>query len=170
MLRVTDVLKAAGLIDPTWFTQEARDRGQAVHLATELHDQGELDESQPWGDAKAVKRFQTYQRFRREKNCNIIAVEHEITHPLGFAGRMDRLVEMDSRRGVLDIKPPGESAWHPIQLAAYQAGAGPEWPCRWNLYLGETSYRLVERKNPHDWNVFKAALILAQFKESTCRK
>lgn len=172
MQRVTDILKDVGLIDATHFTQEARDRGTAVHLATQLHDEGDLDEDYQWGDRKAQLRFQAYQKFRREMKVNIIEIELELVHPvLGYVGHVDRLCEINGLRGVLDIKPPGQHAWHPLQLAAYQQaapGGVKEWPACWNLYLGEGTYHLEPRRNLiQPWYVFRAALTVAQFKEST---
>ena len=40
---VTQILKDAGLIDTTWYTDEARERGRAVHLATQFLDEDDLD-------------------------------------------------------------------------------------------------------------------------------
>jgi hypothetical protein len=42
---VTQVLTAAGVIDNRWFTEEATHRGQLVHVATMLMDQGELNDA-----------------------------------------------------------------------------------------------------------------------------
>ena len=36
---VTQVLSVCGLIDDTWYTEESRQRGQAIHLATKLLDE-----------------------------------------------------------------------------------------------------------------------------------
>ena len=170
--RVTDVLREAGLVDVSHFTQEARDRGTAVHLATELHDRGELDETKPWGDEKAHGRLAAYKRFLRECNVKILAIEVEVLHPvLFYVGHLDRLVEINGLRGIMDIKPPGKSKWHGVQLAAYQAaaeGGARAWPHRWNLYLGDDDYRLHPWNKPEHaihWSVFRAALTITQFKE-----
>ena len=39
---VTQILKDAGLIDTTWYTDEARQRGRAVHLAAQFLDEDDL--------------------------------------------------------------------------------------------------------------------------------
>ena len=39
VLSVTQILKTCGLIDDTWYTEKGRQRGQAVHLATQLYDE-----------------------------------------------------------------------------------------------------------------------------------
>jgi len=44
-ISVTGLLKFAGLIDDTWFTEYARQRGKLTHLAIKYHNDGELDES-----------------------------------------------------------------------------------------------------------------------------
>ncbi len=170
MERVTDILRKAGHVDASHFTPEARDRGTAVHLATQLHDEGALDTDYEWGDAKAQARFQAYERFLREMNVEILGIEIEVVHPvLDYIGHLDRLVAINGLRGVLDIKPPGKERWHALQLSAYQQAAGggvQDWPNRWNLYLAEGKYQLDRKKTSmmDDWNVFRAALTTVRWR------
>jgi hypothetical protein len=175
-LSVTQVLKIAGLIDISWYTDEARDRGKAVHKATELVDEKDLDED--WlatTDDATRGRVYAYQRFCHEMPHEIIKSEFEARHYLlKFVGHPDRLVkfEGESYYTVLDLKPWGYAPWHGIQLAAYQHAimrAFPSYgsPRRANVYLSnDGKYRVVPHTDPRDWNVFQAALIIAQWKEA----
>ena len=47
---VTSILKAAGYVDDTYFTEYARDRGSAAHAATHYYDEGDLDELDAFDD------------------------------------------------------------------------------------------------------------------------
>jgi hypothetical protein len=177
MISVTTVLQKVGLVDVSgpWFTDEARDRGSALHLATHYHDEGYLDES-TLIDERVRARFAVYKQFHAEVNCEVLYSELEVKdHDLGLIGHIDKVVRIAGRAYVLDIKPPGSHAWHPLQLAAYAkllrssgvlslelaARLG-----RLGLYIGDTNFRLVKRDSPQDWPIFRAALTVAQFMEA----
>lgn len=164
MLHVTDVLKLAGMIgEGPWFTQAAMDRGTGTHLATEYFDKGVLD----WGtitDRVMLCRTQQYQRFIEEVHPSIEGIEVEVGHTVaGYCGKVDRIIYINGRKGVLDIKPASEAPWHQIQLAGY-AHCFADPMKRWNLYLHEDRYRLVERTDRSDRGVWKAALRIAQWR------
>lgn len=61
---VTGILKAEGFIDTSFYTEEGRERGSYVHLATHLDDMGELDESSL--DPVIVPYLEAWRRFKRE--------------------------------------------------------------------------------------------------------
>lgn len=145
---VTEILAGVGLIDTDWFTEEARLKGSAVHRATELHDLGTLDEASV--DDRIAGRFRQYRRFLMETGCEILNVEHEVRHSWGYVGHPDRLVNLGGRFGVLDIKGTTPCPWHALQLQGYKAAireTGPTLIGRWNLYLSDDRYRLIERTN-----------------------
>ena len=61
---VTSVLRGAGFIDDEWFTEEGRERGNAVHAATHFDDEGDLDETSV---APLVFPYlRAWRKFRRE--------------------------------------------------------------------------------------------------------
>lgn len=136
---VTRILQEVGLIDTTWFTDEGRDRGSALHLATEYLDRGELDEATV--DPLIVSRLAAYRRFIEEVKPEILSIEEHVEYPGSYQGTLDRRVIMDGREGVIDIKAGGAAPWHSLQLAAY-ALCFDRPLARWNLYLTD-GYKLV---------------------------
>lgn len=170
-MRVTEVLAKAGLVDTTWYTEEACERGTAVHEATALYDEGALDESQPWGDDVALGRLEGWKRFVSECDVEVIESEFEVRHDrLGYIGHADRLIYWNGAVWIIDIKPANEERWHPIQLAAYQQ-AWKEMKDvtakRANVYLDAGKYKVIPRESRNDWRVFQAALTVAQWKEAS---
>lgn len=161
---VTAVLKDAGLIDVTFVTEEARDRGSAVHAATHYLDEGDLDRSTL--DERIVPAIEQYERFLAETNVEILAIEESVENAVyRYCGRLDRRVRINGREGVLDIKGVCKSPWHGAQLAAY-AACFDRPLCRWNLYLSAENYKLVVREDRNDWKVFCAALTLAHWRRT----
>jgi hypothetical protein len=167
---VTDILKAAGLIDSTWFNPLARDRGTALHLATALVDDRDLDRSSL--DPSIVGCVEAYEKFLSEMAPTILATEEAVEHlAFRYCGTLDRRVILTTapdfhRAGVLDLKRGGPAPWHPVQLSAYaNCLTGPQ--VKWNLYLSETGrYRLVEHPATDGaWWVFKAALTLHNWRK-----
>lgn len=162
---VTEILRDAGLVDTTWFTDEARDRGSAVHLATRFLDEGDLDRESL--DPTVAPRLAQYERFLLDVRPTI----HEIEIPFvdeiyGYQGTPDRILTINGRKGVLDVKGPSVDDWHGVQLAAYAHAKGVG--ARWNLYLNDDRYVLVPRLGRHDWPVFQAALTLRNWRQE-CR-
>lgn len=157
--RVTEILRGAGLVDSSWFTDEARDRGTAVHQACQYLAERALDWDSLHGSIRG--RVSSFNAFLSEMRPEILATEERVeslSH--GYRGTPDLRLRLDGREGVADLKPPTEAPWHAIQLAAY-AGAYDRPMKRWNIYLADTGrYRIVERKSREDWKVFLAALTI----------
>lgn len=167
---VTDILAEAGLIDTTWFTAEACEKGSAVHLAAQFLDEDDLDFDAL--DPAVAPRVAQYAKFLAEMKPMIHRIEMRVENKVhGYCGTLDRLVEMDIprrglQRGVLDLKGLTASPSHGPQLAAYQDCVGrKEWPCRWNLYLMPDRYKLVEHRDRDDWPVFFAALTISNWRK-----
>lgn len=101
-----------------------RQLGTAVHLATELYDQNDLDFSsidknvEPYLDAWAV--------FKADSGIEILEVEQRIFHPvMMYAGTLDRIGLINGEVAVLDIKTSSTlSKTVGMQLAAYQEAIG----------------------------------------------
>lgn len=172
---VTDIIKDAGLIDTKWFTGLGRDRGTALHLATQLIDEGDLDRSSL--DPFIVGGVAAYERFLAEMGPVILTTEEPVEHAAyRYCGTLDRRILLPyagdgMRPTVLDIKRGGPASWHPIQLAAY-AHCFPGPLARANLYLSETgTYKLVEH-NASDgaWITFKACLTLHNWRRKCQNK
>jgi len=93
--------------------------GTAVHYATELDDQGQLDEDTVHEEVLGY--LNGWRLFKREHEVEFISIEQKLAHRrMRYAGTVDRVMKVDSERGVWDIKtrleiPPVVG----IQLAAY---------------------------------------------------
>ena len=166
---VTGILKTVGMIDTRFYTEAARDFGTKLHLATQILDEGRLD----WKDLdpRLLPRVRQYQDFLRQVDVRILAIEERVENiPLQYQGRLDRRVFIidsyypQGREGVLDIKPPNKERWHPIQLSMY-ANCFDRPMARWSLHLHDERYQLIEHRGRRDWEVAKAAMTLAAWKE-----
>jgi len=161
--RVTDVLKMAGMMDLAWCTEEDRERGTLVHRLCELHDR--TIEMEVVLDDIAGKKYQYYLNFLEDVKPKIRAIEQEVEKPGIYAGRLDRVMEINGVTGVLDIKSGALYPYVPIQLAAYALTFYKKM-ARWGLSLsgtGERGYKLVdytENAYEHDktwWSAYDVA-------------
>lgn len=115
---VTTVLKAVGLIDDTWFTEQARQRGTYVHMATHYVDEDDLAEESV--DPRYLGYLHAYRRFLETTRPSWEYIEHRICDPIaGYAGTLDRAGLVNGRRMLVDIKT-GTFATAGLQTAAYR--------------------------------------------------
>lgn len=154
--------------------EQARQRGQAVHRATELWDEGTLDVGTL--DDSIAPYLSAWIKFKEDVDL-IICAREKITYNLkdGYAGKLD--VKGVGRRlrnscmSIFDIK----SAESPIELTGLQTGAyeqAERWlrlltgTCnRYGVYLSRNgTYRLVQYDHANDFLRFKKAL--RDYKES----
>jgi hypothetical protein len=148
---VTTLLQEAGLVDTRWFTDEARERGTAVHHATAAYDLGALhpdDYTRP--DARPfLLAYVAAMEALRPAWTEIEVPRYSAQHR--FAGRPDRLgVTPDGRHTVLEIKTGARAPWHGVQLAlqailwAGETGLAPRAHQRLVVYLGASGrFRVV---------------------------
>ena len=132
---VTQILKAAGLIDDRWFSEEARDRGSAVHTLCERYAHGvRFDNAgRPLASLQYVNAFVA---FVSEFGVYAIDTETIIEGNIDghrYAGKYDLLAEIQGKRVLIDIKTGAKAKWHPVQLAAYAMQAKPH--SAMDLYL-----------------------------------
>jgi hypothetical protein len=160
---VTDILVRAGLVSTQWFTEDARERGSAVHLAARFLDEDDLNWSTVSDDV--LLRLRQYQRFLDEVNPEILAIEEEVRNEaLRYCGRLDRRIKINGREGVLDIKGPSRCPWHALQVM-YYVSCFSRPLARWVLYLSDDQYRLVEFSSREDWPMCKAILTTVAWRE-----
>ncbi|CAB4137368.1 hypothetical protein UFOVP318_26 [uncultured Caudovirales phage] len=107
---------------------EAGRRGSVVHKLTELYDAGdEVNLVNPNGsiDYKLNEwaMFERYVEFRKRFNFTTDCIElNIISKELGYAGTLDRVITLDGKKILLDIKTSNAiypSYW--LQLAAYRS-------------------------------------------------
>lgn len=175
---VTSVL--APLVDYSMVNQELLERarvlGQAVHLATELYDQGTLDTDSL--DPVLVPYLDAWIRFRKEVDFQPIGIEQRVYHPIyRYAGTLDRTGLVRGNMAVLDIKKM--LVLGPVigvQLAAYQNALNVVRPSvetpypvriadRYALGLqADGTYRLQQYQDPADWSTFLSLLNIKNWK------
>lgn len=93
-----------------------KERGKAIHKATELLDKGKLD----WTtvDPRIINRVRAWERFRRDYPRPVLAIETLIAHPtIKYAGTIDRVFDGPV---VCDLKSSYNAA-SLMQVAAYSA-------------------------------------------------
>lgn len=116
VMNITTLLVISGHVDDAWFTEDARDRGTAVHKLAEEIDLGAitLDDVDP--------QYRGYLLAHREMMRRLDArheyVEVACQHPtIRLAGRTDRVGTYIGLRGVLDLKTGARHRAHAIQTA-----------------------------------------------------
>lgn len=113
--------------DSDTIRDEAGRKGSLVHSLTELYDNGEEVSLLNVDGGIAFKMaewamFEKYVEFRSRVPFDIIHSELTLVSKLlGFAGTLDRVIEKDGKKILLDIKTSG-SVWpsYWLQLAAYK--------------------------------------------------
>jgi hypothetical protein len=169
--RILEDVKIINYDHIPWHTRQmALERGSQVHLATQLDDELDLDESSLDGDYELPGYLEGWRAFRRAMDIERFDhIEKRMHDPLGFAGTMDRYIDGI----VLDIKTNEAPWWVRIQLAAYAHMAGKE-----NLTVArrmavelhrDGTFKLFEfpiADQRKDFQTFCAALRVYQEKDS----
>lgn len=115
---VTGVLASVGIIDTTFFTEEAAWRGSVLHKCCELDDLGKLDESSV--DQSVAGRLQGWRKFKAETGFKATEIEKaRYSKTFLYAGTPDRMGRIGKVNVLPDLKSGAHQDWHPIQLAAY---------------------------------------------------
>lgn len=165
----THTLKGVGLIDPSLYTEEARQRGRYVHAMIVMDLERDLAEEsvEPvlFGYLLAAR------AFLRDADLEILAYEQSLADPIrGIAGTPDLFVQRRHRHVLVDWKTGGHERWHGFQLAWYEHlarvnGLIPALVERLAVYLHEdgtyTTYPFTDRI---DWPVCQAAITVQQAK------
>jgi hypothetical protein len=176
---VTQVLSDLSIytrMDPV-LVRDARDRGRAVHLAVQLHNENDLDESSV--DPSIAGYLRGWRRFCKDYDYEPIANEEIVfSERWGYAGKLDTLGrwKQPGRRRpmvVIDVKTGAADPVHGPQTAAYLEPlkargrvAGPEMPQRAVVRVRANGLYDVDLfHDPADWSTFLAALTCFKFKE-----
>lgn len=167
---VTQVIYQAGLIDDRWWSEEARNRGKAVHIACHYLDEGDLDiESVDEAHRLYVR---AWERFKADARFTPKLIEHRIFHPTyGYCGTLDRTGTIEGGATILlDIKTGLAERWHGIQLAGYANSFDK--PGRFRrltvLLRRDGTYKVHEYSATEyrdHWNTFRACLAISNFKQ-----
>lgn len=152
----TGVLTFWKFIDITYYTQEARDIGTAVHLGTHFLDKGTLK----WSsikDPRILGRIMAYERFKAEMAFKPEGNEEAFAGLGGLYGCMiDRTGSMRGVRFCLvELKCGQKAKWHRLQTGAQQRALPTPGARRFVVYLepGGT-YSIEEHTDPNDGDIF----------------
>lgn len=144
------------------------DLGRRVHLACQLFDEDDLDETSIEPEVQPY--LNAWHKFRHDTGCGVLHVEQRVFDPmLMFAGTLDRVLAFNGHKWLIDLKT----------CFATPMAAGPQ-TAAYQRALGDTSvthraalrlrpdgtYRLDPLTGADDWSVFMACLSLHRFKES----
>jgi hypothetical protein len=142
---VTRVLKTAGIVNERFFTSdEARDRGAAVHELCERYAQGRRVDA---GGRRldSLEYVNAFALWLHKTGAYAVSTETTVDHVIDgfrYCGRYDLLAEIRGRRVLVDIKTGSAAKWHFIQLMAYALAVKPDMAMA--LYL-KASGEFVER-------------------------
>lgn len=163
---VTETLIDFGGVSPAVLA-EARDRGQAVHLACQYHDEGGVDEDSLPDELRGY--LSAYKLFQRESGFMSAMIEYRVYSPkMRYAGTLDRIGIMPVRRKpryvLIDIKAvakvqPATGPQTAAYVAAWDHSGGCRIDHRFALQLRpDGTYRLHEHTDLTDLSIFLAAL------------
>ena len=114
---ISELLKHWRFIDDTYYTEEGREVGRAVHAAVHDIELGGAA-AHEFTNPKILHRIDEYLRFKSEKDFRMKRVEQIYADPSGrYACRIDLLGTFgDSAVGsIVEIKCGSELAWHKLQ-------------------------------------------------------
>ena len=169
---VSSILKKAGLVDlsgiPEEVLERARNFGIAVHKACELEDLGTLDIASL--SEYVVPSLEAWRKFKVDAKVEVEEIEMPVySQRWWYAGKLDRVIVMDGKRLLVDIK--SSSSVYPsmkIQLAGYKIAfeelSGAKIRGRLIVQLlpnGE--YKLHPCNDESDEQVFLAAVQIYKF-------
>lgn len=165
---VTQVLEGVGLVDTTWFTEEAKARGNYIHQATALFDKGVATPGLRDDMAGYVA---AWAKFRED--TGFIPDPDAIEVPCydktwWYAGTPDRFGGYSCRPGALipDIKTGEPLPCHPLQTAAYRLFWRTPLVDRCSVYLrANGKYKVKYHTDVQDWDMFVSALNVYNWKE-----
>lgn len=174
---VTTVLKPWSPISklPEHVLEYGRERGELVHLATALDDQGILNEDVLEPEIMAF--VEGWRKFKRDWRWHSDMIERRFAHKRwGYAGTMDRFGfgkrpgKRELRRILLDIKTGVVDPTHGPQTAAYARaltdGTKDKVEIRLTVYLKPGGYDVDEHTSLNDWTIFVAALQWHQWRKT----
>ena len=172
---MTQAIQAAGLIRSEWFTEAARQRGRAVHLAVHFDAERDLDESSV--SPLILPYLQAARSFKRETGFRTELTEARVwALDLGYAGTLDHLGWIqDQQRVLVDWKTGAVPEWARLQTAGY-ANAFPNGAgfLRYAVQLKpDGAYKITSfepREFRRDMTDFLACVRVAQLQEEQgCR-
>ena len=163
---VTGVLKEAGFIDGEWYTEESRQRGTAVHEATQFLDEDDLD----WDTLhpKILPYVKAYEKFKLDTGFKPDLVEHRVFSDLyHFGGTLDRTGTFpNGDETLLDIKSGAIAFWTALQTAAYDYCLDKRRQRMAVQLKNDGTYKVKTFKDPNDIKIFLSAAVVVNWKRN----
>lgn len=158
---VTTILKAAGLYNEDYFTEESRTRGTYTHKACLYYLQDDLVEESIPDEYRGY--VEAFKRFWAECDIEIVVGECErplFNYILRYGGTPDIPCKINTNDSLIDIKTGAETSTTGVQLAGYMQLLN--YPVRrYGLYLKATGkYMLIPYTDRNDIKIFNSALSL----------
>lgn len=153
---ITTMLETTGWVDSTWYTEEGRRRGTAVHRLTTDYDLGALEL------ATCTSEFKHYLLHYADAVRIVRPAWQHVEVPFvheqfRFGGRPDRVGRVFGALAVVEIKSGAPEKSHGVQLAlqAYLVapvlGLPPELLQRYVFYAGPKKCKVDELVNRRDF-------------------
>jgi hypothetical protein len=163
---VTSILREAGLIDASWFTDRACQRGRFVHEACALYDRDDLDESSL--DPEIEPYVRAWIAFRKDTGFAPVLIEEIVFNEVfNYAGTLDVAGHIHGTKWILDRKSGSDNPAAHLQTAAYnECLCVPEYRRGVIELDSDGKYKLIEHKNRNDIKVFLAALAIVNWKNN----
>lgn len=169
---VTQILKAENLVDFSFCSEQARDRGSRVHEAIWFLCEGDLDRASV--SAEDMPYVESAEAFLSDLEVEIIIAEAVVFSSLyGYAGKPDLLCYL---RGIRQLAVPDWKTGEPnpatgLQLAGYagawqeMTGEMPTKRLAVHLTPGKKSpYKLIDYDDRGDLAVFRGAAAVHNWK------
>lgn len=173
LVRVTTVLKAAGLVEG-FGSEVAMARGTAVHQCCELIDENDLDWDcvGPLGDSigEPIEGYlRGWEKFLAKSGFVVQEKEtRRVNEIYGVSGTLDRRGMLGKDPVILEIKTGQVQKWAGVQLAAYEWLIPDPKPMyqRWAVELHrDGTYEMVRFPDPYDTQAWFACLTIYRWKE-----
>ncbi len=171
LVGVTEVLTEFGFIEPEWYTEWARVKGSATHLALHLLKENRLD----WDTVdKQIKGYiAAHELFVKETGYQSLYSEYRAWNPIRrYAGTIDDLGILYDKPALIDFKTGKVMPWTAMQTGGYEGCKLPKEftgvPIkRYGLELrADGSYFLTPFANPHDKDLFAALVSTLYWKRN----
>lgn len=166
---VTTILQDMGLIDTSWFTPEACQRGTYVHQMIEWDQADELDYESI--DIALLGYLNAWRKFVSDTGYVSLCSEYRMANKAyRFAGTADQIGTLNNCRAIIDVKSGAVSPCTSLQLAGYEILY--EASCkRFALQLHDNGkYSLKEYTDRNDRAVFLSAVALWWWKYNNIGK
>ncbi len=174
---VPNVTRALEVLDvyagiPQAILERAAAIGQAVHIATELDDRGDLDEASV--DDAYWPYLDAWREFRADHDYFANVIEEKVFHPkLWYAGTLDREGPLFGEDALIDVKTvntlmPSTGPQLAAYLEARNWGRSDKIKRRYAVQLKEDgTYTVKEYRDRCDFGVFQACLTVYNWKANT---